>query len=116
MSPFSVFDGDYYCQIDDVAMGSPLRSAFANAFLWHYEKQELSNCPPDFQPQIFRRYVDDIFVTFISQAEVKRFVNYMKKQQPNVKFTFKVEQKNTFSFLDIKICCENNKFNTSVHR
>ena len=38
----------------------------------------------------------------------------MNKKNPNIKFTFEVEQ-NTLSFLDIKPR-ENNKFTTSVYR
>ena len=40
----------------------------------------------------------------------------MNHQHPNIKFTFEVEKNNNFSFLDIKICRENNKFTTSVFR
>ena len=40
----------------------------------------------------------------------------MNHQYPNIKFTFEVEKNNNFSFLDIKICRENNKFTTSVFR
>ena len=52
---FSIFDGEYYTQIDSVAMGSFLGPTLANAFLCHFEKKWLSEC---------KRYVDDIFVTF----------------------------------------------------
>ena len=40
----------------------------------------------------------------------------MNKQHANIKFTFEVEQSNRFSLLDTKICCETNKFTTSVYR
>ena len=41
----------------------------------------------------------------------------MKQQHPSIKFAFEVEKKNNnFSFLDVKICRENNKFTTSVFR
>ena len=63
---FFTFDNEYYSQLDGVAMGSPLGPTLANAFLCHFEKQWLSDCPQDFFPNIYRRYVDDIFVTFNS--------------------------------------------------
>ena len=53
------------------------------------------NSPLNFQAQTLKRYVGDIFVTFTSHAQPKRFVNYMNKQRPNIKFTFEVEQYNT---------------------
>ena len=40
----------------------------------------------------------------------------MNHQHPNIKFTFEVEKNTKFSFLDAKICRENNKFTTSVFR
>ena len=40
----------------------------------------------------------------------------MNHQHPIIKFTFEVEKNNNFSFLDVKICGENNKFTTSVFR
>ena len=40
----------------------------------------------------------------------------MNHQHPNIKFAFEVEKNDNFSFLDVKICRENNKFITSVFR
>ena len=60
---FFIFDGDYYTQIDGVAIGSPLGPTLPNAFLRHFEKKWLSECPAEFLPSVFKRYVDDIFVT-----------------------------------------------------
>ena len=42
-------------------MGSPLGPTQANAFLCHYEKNWLNECPSQFKPVVYRRYVDDIF-------------------------------------------------------
>ena len=63
---FFTFNNEYYSQLDGVAMGSPLGPTLANAFLCHFEKQWLSDSPQDFCRNIYRRYVDDIFVTFKS--------------------------------------------------
>ena len=86
------------------------------SFLCHFEKQWLSDCPQYFCPNIYRRYVDDIFVTFNSHEQLKKFVEYMNTKHPNIKFTFEHELNNTFSFLDVKISRENNKLTTSVYR
>ena len=112
---FFIFDGEYYTEIDGVAMGSPLGPTLANAFLCHFEKKWLSECPVDFLPSVYKRHVDDIFVTFNSYSQLLKFVDYMNHQHPNIKFSFEVEKKN-FSFLDVKIFRENNKFTTSVFR
>ena len=74
---FFIFDQVIYRQIDGVAMGSPLGSILANAFLCHFEK--LSECPPDILPRVFKRYVDNIFVMFLCQSQLKDFVNLTHK-------------------------------------
>ena len=97
-------------------MGSPLRLAPANAFLCHFEKKWLSECAAEILPSVYKRYVDDIFVTFNSYSQLLKFVDYMNYQHPNIKFTFELEKNNKFSFLYVKIYRENNKFTTSVFR
>ena len=56
-----LFNNEYYKQIDGVAMGSPLGPTFANIFLSYYEQIWLKNCPYEFKPVVYRRYVDDTF-------------------------------------------------------
>ena len=62
-----IFDNKLYKQIDGVAMGSPLGPTLANAFIYHYEKIWLNECPFQFKPVVYKRYVDDIFVVFKSK-------------------------------------------------
>ena len=59
-----IFDYLLYKQVDGVTMVSPLGPIFANAFIRHYEKEWLGNCPIHFKPMIYKRYVDDIFGLF----------------------------------------------------
>ena len=99
-------------------MGSPLGPTLANAFLCHYEKEWLDSCPIEFRPKLYQRYIDDIFVMFRSRDHVKKFVDYMHTQHFNMRFTFKIEDQNSFSFLDIEIISNTEKraFETSVYR
>ena len=46
-------------EIDGVAKGSPLGPT--NICLCHYEEIWLKDCPPQFKPNFYKRYVDDIF-------------------------------------------------------
>ena len=96
-------------------MGSPLGPTLANAFLCHYEKEWLDNCPIHFKPIIYKIYVDDIFVIFSSKEHLQLFVNYMKKQHKCLKFTSEAQNDNSFSFLDITITRHNQQFKTSVY-
>ena len=95
-------------------MGSPLGPALANAFSCHFEKKWLSECPVEFLPSVYKRYVDGIFVTFNSYSRLLKFVDYMN--QPTSNSLLKLKKSNNFSFLDVKICRENNRFTTSVFR
>ena len=56
-----IFNGKLYKQVDVVAMGSPLSPTLAIAFLVHFEKNWLQNCPSDFKTYYYRRYVDVIY-------------------------------------------------------
>ena len=49
-----IFDNKLYKQIDGVAMGSPLGPTLANAFLCHYEKIWLNECPSQFKPVVLQ--------------------------------------------------------------
>ena len=109
-------DGEYYKQIDGVAMGSPLGPTFANIFLSFYEQIWLENCPVEFKPVVYRRFVDDTFLLFRSYEHIEKFRTYLNCQHPNIKFTSEIEEHNCMSFLDIKITRELNSFSTSVYR
>ena len=89
------FDKTYYKQIDGVAMGSPLGPSLANAFLCHYERIWLDNCPMEFKPVFYRRYADDVFALFSSPEHVQLFKNYLNSQHVNISFTFEVEHNET---------------------
>ena len=94
---FFIFDQVMYIQIDGIAMGSQLGPILANTFLCHFEKQWLSECPPDTLPKVFKRYVNDIFEMFLCQSHLKDFVNYMNTKHANIKFTSEFEEM-TLSF------------------
>ena len=111
-----VFNNVYYQQVDGVAMGSPLRPTFANLFLVNYESKWLKDCPVQFAPKYYRRYVDNIFLLFKAKDHVQKFFRYMNSRHPKIKFTFEEKNDNKISFLDISITRTENKFATSIFR
>ena len=111
-----LFVGEYYKQIDGVAMGSSLGLTFANIFLSYHEQIWLKNCPCEFKPVIYKRYVDDTFLLFRSKDHIEEFRCYLNCQHPNIKFTSEIEENNSILFLDIKIKKVNNSFSTSIYR
>ena len=81
-------------------MGSPLGPTLANAFLSHYEKNWLEQCPQEIKPLFYRRYVDNIFVLFESQDKLIKFRDYINSCHPNMSFSHEVERVGKLSF-----CC-----------
>ena len=92
---YFIFNGQLYKQVDGVAMGSPLGPTLANAFLVHFEKNWLQNCPSDFKPHYYRRYVDDTFVLFTSPKYLEAFRNFLNGRDANMSFKFQCEKQNS---------------------
>ena len=111
-----LFDGKYYQLIDEVAMGSPLGPTLTSVFLCYHEQIWLENCPLEIKPVVYRRYLDDTFLLFRTRKQIKKFFEYLNCQHSNLKFTFKVTENNTISFLHIKITRKNNNISTSIYR
>ena len=97
-------------------MGSPLGPTLANTFLCHFEKNWFSECAVEILLNVYKRYADDIFVTFNSYSQLLKFVDYMNQQHSNIRFTFEVKKNNNFPFLEVKIGGENNKCTNYVFR
>ena len=95
-------------------IGSPLGPKLANAFMCHYEKVWLEECPSEFNPTFYRRYVDDIFVTFSSSSHVEPFLRYLNSQHNSISFTCEEESDNKLPFLDVNISGEKDVFTTNV--
>ncbi|XP_050707450.1 uncharacterized protein LOC126992689 [Eriocheir sinensis] len=108
-APFTCPRGDMYCQVDGVAMGSPLGVLFANFFMGTIESMALK----DQQPSIYARYVDDIFIRVKNIDELQK----LKQQLSNISglnFTFEESQEGRLPFLDVLVSPQDSGFNTSV--
>ena len=111
-----LFDMGFYIQIDGVAMGSPLGLTLTSLFLCHHEKKWLNDCPNNFKPVFYKRYVDDIFVLFKKSEHLQLFVNYMNSKHKNILFSYETEKDGPMPFLDVNIFREKGKFLTNVYR
>ena len=111
-----LFNDNYYRQIDGVAMGSPLGPTLANVFLSHYESMWLENCPKQFRPVYYKRYVDDVFLLFNDQKDVLKFQCYLNSRHRSIEFSKEEERDGIISFLDVNITKAEGKFVTSIYR
>ena len=109
-----LYNGSYYKQIEGVAMGSPLGPILANIFLCYHEKHWLEDCPVEFKPIEYIRYVDDTFVLFRNESNVEEFQKYLNTKHPNIKFTVEKEQDNKLPFLDVEVTRVGNEFTTGT--
>ena len=110
-----LFDGIVYQQVDGVAMGSPLGPSLANTFLAYYEQIWLNDCPNEFKPVYYKRYVDDIFVLFQSPHHLEKFNKYLNTKHANIKFTNEKEVNGSLPFLDVLISRNNKGLTTTVY-
>ena len=97
-----VYNGDWYEQIDGVAMGSPLAPTLANMFLADIEcrlPMNKQNSPQNF-PKLYLRYVDDTFCLFECKSHYKQFLDTLNSLHPNLNFTVEVAS-NTMPFLNV---------------
>ena len=84
-------------------MGSPLGPALANIFICSFESIWLRDCPNDFKPVFYRRYVDDIFALFSSPDHADKFKEYLSSKHSNINFSVEKEKDDCLPFLDVKI-------------
>ena len=113
---YFIFDNNLYLQCSGPAMGSPIAPTLGNLFLCYMEKRWMENCPQNFKPVLYRRYVDDTSLLFRKSDHIQLFLNYLNRQHPNIIFTNESKINNALPFLDVTVTKENNKFITSVFR
>ena len=101
-----------YKQVDGVAMGGPLGPTLANFLLVHIEGLLFDVL---LKPNVYVRYVDDIFAKFSSVNDEIAFFDHLNKQHPNLKFKCEDAQGNLF-FLDVDVKIENGALYTTLYR
>ena len=113
---FFIFNSMYYKQLDGLAMGSPLSAALANVFLCFHEKTWIDECPIDFKPHFYQRYMDDTFMVFENEDQANKFLSYLNSKHPKIKFTLETENEKKLPFLDLLVDKSNMELNISIYR
>nr|XP_034826501.1 uncharacterized protein LOC117983968 [Maniola hyperantus] len=81
--------GDYYLQVDGVAMGSPIAPVAANIFM-EWVEGELVEMMPE-KPRRWLRYVDDIFA-IVNKEELSQVFQNLNGLHRKVHFTIEEEK------------------------
>ena len=101
-STYFCFDGQFYEQMEVVAMGSPLSPVVANFFMEDFEKKAIEQATH--KPVCWFRYVDDTFVIWPhGQEKLTEFLNHLNGLNNKIQFTMEKEDDGHLPFLDIDI-------------
>ena len=77
-------------------MGSPLSPVIANLFMEDFENTALATA--DFQPKLWKRYVDDTFVWPQGTDQLQIFLHHINHLHENIEFTIEKERTTKLSF------------------
>ena len=113
---YFIFNKEYYKQNEGLAMGQPLSAPLANAFLCYNEKLWLHECPSEFKPTFYKRYVDDTYVIFKKKEHAEKFFEYINSRHPKIKFTMETEKEKKIPFLDMLIERQESSMKTTLYR
>ena len=58
-----------------------------------FESKWLRDCPNDFKPVFYRRYVDDIFALFSSPDHADKFNEYLSSKHSQHKFFYRERER-----------------------
>ena len=98
------FNGDLWQQKIGTAMGSRVAPTYACLFMGYLENKILQAWKGP-APQLWRRYIDDIFFVWSASVEdLELFIKFINEQHPYIKFTATYDSTTkTIPFLDMSI-------------
>ena len=110
---FFEFDANVYQQNSVTAIGRKFVPPYACIFTDHLETRFLEN--QNLKPLVQFRYIDDIFFIWIYDEEnLRKFMAKFNLFSDGIKFTYEYN-KDTASFLDLKVILSNGKLITSLY-
>ena len=108
------FAGNYYKQINGVAMGTKMGPSYANLFVGYIEHQFFNQYDGP-KPDLYGRYIDDCIGAISSSGEeLNRFITSVNSFHPALTYTWEISE-TSLAFLDIKVSISGNGLCTSVH-
>jgi hypothetical protein len=93
--------GQIWLSIFGTAQGSPCSPPYANLYLAHIEKQ-LQELAPELWPMLFKRFIDDGFAIFASEAQAQEWLNRYQGMRPRINLKWVMSLHN-INFMDLII-------------
>ena len=95
-------------------MDSCLRPTLANFFLGCVE-EKLFTITNNLSPNLYLRYIDDIYAVFDSDSASTQFLDILNSQHKDIKFTLeKNTNRENLPFLDVQIKLNDAGYDTCV--
>uniref|UniRef100_A0A1B0CA35 Putative reverse transcriptase n=1 Tax=Lutzomyia longipalpis TaxID=7200 RepID=A0A1B0CA35_LUTLO len=94
------YDGEFFLQLDGVAMGSPISPIVADVVLQRLLDETLGNSR--LRIECVKKYVDDLLV-FVHEDDIEDMLVRVNSFHPKLQFTLEMEKDNMLPYLDMKI-------------
>lgn len=108
------FNGDFYQQIEEVAMGSKMGPNYA-CFLVGYVEERIASQYDGFVPQLHKRYINDVIrVTCCSRVDPENYIRFVSNFHPALQFTHTISD-TELPFLDITLCITDDHISTTIY-
>ena len=97
-------------------MGTPMAPAIANIFMGWLEKRLLRDSPWNLDLDLWRRFIDDIFILWTHGKEnLELFITWLNEQHSTIKFTANYGTKN-IPYLDVALNIVDGRIETDLYR
>ena len=114
-STYFGFQGKFFEQLEDAAMGSPLSPIVANLYMESFEVEAIRSAPHP--PCLWKRFVDDTF-TILQSSHKEGFLEHLNSVDHHIQFTAEGQRSDgAMPFLDILVTPgRDGSLSTSVYR
>ena len=93
------FAGNYFKQINGVAMGTKMGPSYANLFVGYVDHQFFNQCDAP-TPEFYGRYIDDCIAISSGREELNQYITSVNSFHPALKYTWEISE-TSLAFLDI---------------
>ena len=107
------FHNQVYQQNDALAMGSPLGPALAGIFMVELETRIFSTLGNIVLN--WKRFVDET-TGYVKNGSIDIILSKLNSFHPNIQFTYKLEEENKLSFLDVLLIRNGNFIETKIYK